>query len=230
VKQRSICASFRDAIHGVVHVVRSERNMRIHLLVGLLVVVLAGALGVTRVEMTALILTIGVMFVAELFNTAVEEVVNLITPDFHPLAGIIKNISAGAVLIAALTAVAVGYLVFIDYLIRLDELVLRRQIPLQYLIALSLAAVVMIIIGWKAGLGQTGLLRGGMPSGRTAVAFALAVAIRETSHGFPVVAAFALAALVGQSRVEGQIHTWWEVATGALVGACLTLVFFRLIA
>lgn len=228
MKRRSIYVSVSDALQGIIQVVRWERNMRIHLFIGLLVVIFATVLGVSRLEMVALITVIGVVFMAELFNTAVEEIVNLVTPDYYPLAGIIKNISAGAVLVAALISVAVGYLVFVDYILHLDELVFRQHIPLHYLIILTLVTITMVIIGWKAALGQDEFLRGGMPSGHTALAVALAVAIWETSQGFPVMAGFAIAALVAQSRVDGNIHNWWEVLTGALVGALLTLVFFRL--
>lgn len=228
MKSRSLLSSFNDAIQGVIHVVRSERNMRVHLALGLLVIILATVLGVSRVELIVLILTIGIMFVAELINTAIEEIVNLITLEYHPLAAIIKNISAGAVLISALIAASVGYLVFIDYFLRFDALVFRQVIPLHYLIILTLVTVVLIIIGWKASLGHTDLLQGGMPSGHTAIAFALAVAIWETSKGLPVVAGFGLAGLVGQSRVEGEIHNWWEVITGAAVGTLIALLFFRI--
>jgi diacylglycerol kinase (ATP) len=158
----------------------------------------------------------------------VEEVVDFVSPDFHPWAGLIKNISAGAVLIAAMTSVAVGYLVFIDYLLRLDALIFRQTIPLHYLIVLTLVTVVLVIIAWKAGLGREQLLRGGMPSGHAAVAFALAAAIWETSRGLPVFAGYALAALVAQSRIEGKIHSWLEVVTGALVGTLITLLFFQI--
>lgn len=228
VKDRSLYASFNDAIQGIIYVVRAERNMRIHVALGLLVVILATVLGVTRLELVALVLTIGGVFVAELINTAIEEVVNLITIDYHPLAAVIKNVAAGAVLVAAMTAASVGYLVFIDYFLRFDAVVFRQVIPLPYLIVLTLVTVVLVIISWKARLGQDQLLRGGMPSGHTAVAFALAIAIWETSQGLPVLAGFGLATLVGQSRVEGKIHNWVEVLTGACVGSLIALAFFRL--
>jgi diacylglycerol kinase (ATP) len=228
VKKRPILFSFNDAVQGIVHVARSERNMRIHIAIGLLVVIFATVLGVSRLEMLALVLTIGVMLMCEMINTAVEEVVDFVSPDFHPWAGLIKNISAGAVLIAAMTSVAVGYLVFIDYLLRLDALIFRQTIPLHYLIVLTLVTVVLVIIAWKAGLGREQLLRGGMPSGHAAVAFALAAAIWETSRGLPVFAGYALAALVAQSRIEGKIHSWLEVVTGALVGTLITLLFFQI--
>ncbi len=66
-----------------------------------------------------------------------------------------------------------------------------------------------------------------MPSGHTALAFVLATAIWQTGSGLPVIAGFALAALVAQSRIEGgEIHSWPEVVTGALVGIVVTLIFF----
>lgn len=227
MKHRSVYASVHDAVKGIVHVVRSEKNMRIHLALGLLVIILASVLGVPRVESMVLILTIGIMFVAELVNTAIEEVVNLITRDYHPLAGIIKNVSAGAVLVAALTAVCIGYLVFIDYFLHLDGLLFRQRLPLHYLIVLAVVTVSLVIIAWKA-TAQDGVRRGAMPSGHTAVAFAFAVAIWQTSQGLPVLAGFVLAGLVGHSKVEAKIHNWWEVLTGACVGSLLALLFFRL--
>lgn len=115
MKHRHLYDSVKDAIRGIFHVLRSERNMRIHMIAGISVIGLAGVLKIPRLEMLILLLTIGMMFVTELINTAFEEVVNLITEEYHPLAGIVKNIAAGAVLVAALTALGVGYIVFKDY-------------------------------------------------------------------------------------------------------------------
>jgi diacylglycerol kinase (ATP) len=117
VKHRSLYDSVKDALRGVLNVLRTERNMRIHAACGLLVIVLAKALAVTRLEFAILLLVIGMMFVAELVNTAVEKAVDLITKKYHPLAGMVKNIAAGAVLVAALVALWIGYLIFKDYIL-----------------------------------------------------------------------------------------------------------------
>lgn len=228
MKQRSIYFSFSDALQGIVYVVRTQKNMKVHLLTGLLVVILATVLGVSRLELTILLLTIGGVFAAEVINTALEELVNLITAEYHPLAGIIKNLAAGAVLVAALTALSVGYLVFIDYFLQFDSSVLRRSLPVHYLVVAAVVVVAFVIISLKSRFGREELLRGGMPSGHTAVAFSLATAIWQTSSGWPVVAGFALAALVGQSRVEGEIHKWWEVIAGALIGSLITFMLLQL--
>lgn len=228
MKQRPVYVSFNDALQGVIYVVRTQRNMKIHLMTGLLVIILATALGVSRVELMILLLTVGGVFVTEVINTALEEIVNLITYEHHPLAAIVKNVAAGAVLIASLISVSIGYLVFIDYILKFDSSVFRRALPVHYLIVMTIITVIFVIISLKARAGRGELLRGGMPSGHTAVAFVLATAIWQTDRGWPVVAGFALAALVGQSRVEGKIHNWWEVAAGALIGGLITFVLFQL--
>lgn len=227
-KNHSTLASFSKALEGVVYVVRQERNMRHHLSLGLLVLILAAVWGVSRLELIALILVIGAVFFAELMNTAVEEIVNLITLDYHPLAGIIKNISAGAVLVSAATAASVGYLIFVDSFLQVDILVSRQAISSQYLVVLSLVTIVLVIISWQAKLGQDHWLRAGRPSGQTAIAFALAVMIWQTSRGLPVLAGFVLASLVGKGRVEGKIHNWLEVSAGACIGSLIAFVFFKL--
>ncbi|HHY10161.1 MAG TPA: phosphatase PAP2 family protein [Firmicutes bacterium] len=228
MKKRPVYASFNDALQGVMYVVRTQRNMRVHLMTGLLVVILATALGVPRVELMILLLTVGAVFIAEVINTAVEEIVNLVTAEYHPLAAVAKNVAAGAVLIAALIAVCIGYLVFIDYFLKFDSSIFRRAIPVRYLIIMTIITVIFVIVSLKARTGRGELLRGGMPSGHTAVAFVLAAAIWQTSRGWPVVAGFVLAGLVAQSRVEGKIHNWWEVAAGALIGGLITFILFQL--
>ena len=228
MSSKNIYSSFNYAIQGVIYVLRTQRNMKVHFLIGIMVIILATVLSVPRTELMVLFLTIGGVITAELVNTAVEEVVNLVTQEYHPLAKIAKNVSAGAVLVSALTSVCIGYLVFIEYFLKFDATVFRQAFPVHYLIVMAVATVTFTIISLKAASGSDDLLRGGMPSGHTALAFALAVAIWQTSSGLPVVAGFALAALVGQSRVEGQIHNWWEVAAGACIGIFITSIFFQL--
>lgn len=75
----------------------------------IIVIGVASRVGLTPGEMAILILTIGVVFVAEILNTAVEKLVDLVSPDYHPLAKVAKDAAAGAVLAAAIIAVAVGY-------------------------------------------------------------------------------------------------------------------------
>lgn len=74
--------------------------------------------GITRGEWTAIVICIGLVIAAELFNSAIERLVDLVSPQRHPVAGQVKDIAAGAVLVCALAAIVVGLIVFIPYLTR----------------------------------------------------------------------------------------------------------------
>src|SRR5690242_8609822 len=108
----SLLDSFNYAFEGVIHVLRTQRNLRIHFLAAFLVLGAAIAPGVSRIQLIALVLAIAFVLVAEMLNTAIEGVIDVSTTSFDPIAKLAKDIAAGAVLIASITAVAVGFLVF----------------------------------------------------------------------------------------------------------------------
>src|SRR3954449_9191206 len=114
----AIFRSFNYAFEGVIHVLRTQRNMRIHFAIAAVVLVLAFVYDVTRLELIALMISIAFVLIAEMVNTAVEATIDLSTPSFDPLAKIAKDLAAGAVLIASINAIAVGYLVLADRLAR----------------------------------------------------------------------------------------------------------------
>lgn len=109
-KQPTLFESFHFASVGVLYVIRTQRNFRIHLVITLSVVVLGLWLGLPPVAWSTLLLTIGRVLIAEMFNTAAETLVDLASPDYHPLAKLVKDLAAGAVLLSALIAVVVGVL------------------------------------------------------------------------------------------------------------------------
>ena len=100
----SLVASFNYAFEGVIYVVRTQRNMRIHFLVALAVLPLGVVLGASRFEMLALMLSVSFVLIAEMFNTALEKAIDLATGTFDPVARAAKDIAAGAVLVAAVNA------------------------------------------------------------------------------------------------------------------------------
>ena len=108
----SIFESFNYAIEGIIHVLRTQRNMRIHFGAAVAVLVAALAFDVSRLELIALLIAIAFVLIAEMINTAVEAAVDVASTSFDPMAKLAKDIGAGAVLIAAINAIAVGYLVF----------------------------------------------------------------------------------------------------------------------
>jgi len=230
----SLLDSFNYAVEGIIHVLRTQRNLRIHFLAAVLVFAGAIAVGVSRLQLIALVIAIAFVLVAEMLNTAIEGVIDVSTTSFDPNAKLAKDMAAGAVLIASVTAVAVGFLVFQSAIGQrathvLDEV---RDAPADItLVALFL--VVLIVIATKAWTGRGTPLRGGLPSGHAAVAFAawIAVTYLIADHHRFVVSALTLimALLVAQTRVESGVHSTIEVVYGGVLGALVTLAVFQLL-
>jgi diacylglycerol kinase (ATP) len=197
------------------------------------VLVAAVAFGVSRLELMVLLLAITFVLVAELVNTAIEAAVDVASTSFDPMAKLAKDIAAGAVLIAALNAVAVGYLVFSGEVADRSSRFLDRlsDAPAE-LTLVSLAVTVIIVIALKAYTGRGTPLRGGLPSGHAAVAFAgwmaMTLVLDDSSHRFLISSlAFIMALLVAQTRVETGVHSATEVASGGALGAFVTLFLFQ---
>jgi undecaprenol kinase len=114
--RRSWPDSFRHAWHGLTHVFKTQRNLRVHLVACVLVYAVAAVLGVSAVELAILTLAMALVVVCEVLNTVLEVAVDLFIDGYHPLAKIAKDVAAGAVLTAAFFAVLVGILVFVPHL------------------------------------------------------------------------------------------------------------------
>ncbi|MEH7254735.1 diacylglycerol kinase family protein [Neobacillus niacini] len=110
--------SFSYAIAGIKTALQSERNMRIHFIVSLLVIGCGLFFSISKMEWLLVMLAIGGIFSLELINTAIERVVDLVTEEYHPLAKQAKDLAAGAVFIYAITAVLIGMIIFLPYVLR----------------------------------------------------------------------------------------------------------------
>jgi diacylglycerol kinase (ATP) len=228
----TIFDSFNNAFEGIIHVLRTQRNLRIHFAVAVLVIVLALIVNVTKLELIALLLSISFVLIAEMLNTAIESAIDIATTSFDPMAKLAKDIAAGAVLIAAVNALAVGYLVFSNKIADRSSSLLERlrEAPAE-LTLVALVLTVIVVIATKAFTGRGTPLRGGVPSGHAALAFAAWMAatyVADDNHRFLISSiALIMAFLVAQTRVESGVHSALEVTYGALVGALVTLVIFQ---
>ncbi len=230
--KRSIIDSFNYAVSGIILSIKSEKNMKIHYIIAIVVLGFGLFFDFTRVEFLILLYAITLVITMELINTAIENTVDMITKDYHPNARIAKDISAGAVLVAAVNAVIVGYLLFFDRLSQFSEVVLfkikRSPIHLTFL---ALLLVVLLTIGIKARYykGRGTHFQGGIVSGHAALAFCVATIITFLVENILVITlAFGLALLVAESRVEGKIHTFIEVVLGAALGIIIAILAFQI--
>ncbi len=223
-KNQSLYESFNNAINGLIEAVKSERNMRTHLITAVLVLLLGMILDLSRTELMILFFTISLVISLELVNTAIEKTIDLITKEYHPLARKAKDIAAAAVFMAALNAVAIGWFLFGQRLINITRSPLRQVINTHPadLIVVGLAVCFVIVIFLKGASGAKTPLKGGWPSGHATLAFGIATAIFFYSESLLVsVLGYVLAFLVAQSRVEGDIHNNLEVVAGAALGVLI---------
>jgi len=232
-KKDSLFMSFNRALKGVFYVFKTQRNMRIHLFIALVILIISIFLNLDRKEVIILSFTIFLILITEMFNTAVELAVDLVTDKFHPLVKTVKDITAGAVLFASINAVLVGYLIFFRKMHLsshfASSIFVKIQKSPEYITAICLAVILLLVFAGKAFFKQGAPLRGGMPSGHTAFAFALSTACAFISKSIVLgVLTLILAIMMGESRVRAGIHTKWEVFMGGLIGIIATILIFQI--
>jgi diacylglycerol kinase (ATP) len=117
MRAATLIASFRYAFAGLGYLLWTQRNAKIHTVIGLAAIAFGLILGLDHYEWLALVLTITIVLAAEGVNTALEAVVDLASPDYHPLAKIAKDVGAGTVLLTAIASVIIGLLLFLPHLL-----------------------------------------------------------------------------------------------------------------
>lgn len=224
---KNMIDSFNYAISGIVHGFKTQRNLKIHFTAGILVIISSIIFRITRLELIAVLFSITLVVFAELINTALEHIVDMITEDYHPSAQKAKNVAAGAVLVTALNALLVGFLVFYTRLWNLQYSLDYSTVLPSHLMLGSMIIVLFIVIMIKSARNTGNYLQGGMPSGHTALSFSLFASITLFS-GHPLLASFAFiqAILVTESRLEANIHTVSEVVVGAMLGFFITVAVY----
>lgn len=231
MKMKKILDSFNNAINGVIETVRTERNMKIHIAAAIAVLIACFFFNVSKTEFLILTITIAMVFAAEIINTAIEAIIDMTTNYYHPLAKTAKNAAAGAVLVIAINAVIVGYVIFWDKLADFSYRAVRCIKTAQpYTIFLILSIVCLATIIVKAIFGEGTPLKGGMPSGHSALSFSIATAISLiTEEPICIMLSVILALITAQSRVDSEVHTVLEVVVGAIFGTILTIFLFTLL-
>jgi diacylglycerol kinase (ATP) len=246
LRNKNLFESFFHAFEGLSHVLWTQKHVRSQLFMVILVFMLSFTVHLSTLEFLFVLSAVCLVMLAELFNTAIEVVVNMITLEYHPLAKIAKDVAAAGVLMASFYAVIVGGGIFFYSNQRLPTLLHSKQslphalttmlIHLEHIKIAHPSSVVIIFLCFSVlsilvALGKSqknhgSILQGGAVSGHTAVAFMLCTAIILYSDFNLTISIFAvvLALLVAQSRVEGKIHTLTEVLWGAVFAIILMTI------
>ena len=199
---------------------RWDWHMRFICLMGAAVMLVSALLRVSRTDVLLLLLAISLVVLAEVFNRAIEVVVDLVSPSYHPMAKAAKDVAGAGVLVATIfgTVVALGIFVNADSLKALQGLPTRPEPHILHVGLVGIVTVVAAVILGKLWGGHGSLTRGGLVSAHSALAFFCFVSILFMTPDVIVRAlGFVLALLVAQSRLDAGIHTVREVVIGILV-------------
>lgn len=229
--RKTLVQSFNWAIEGLVFALKTQRNLKVHFAFAALALTASLLFDLTKLEIIAVLFAISLVIVAELFNTAVEVAVDLATNgDEHSLAKIAKDVSAGAVLIAALNSIFIGFLVFFKKFYPFTGKIISiiGKAP-EYLTGIAIIFVFGVTLILKIVIGEGTPARGGWPSIHSAIAGSLFTSITILSKNLLVgTLGFILALLVLQARVEKEIHTTFEVVSGFIIGIFITIFLFQI--
>jgi diacylglycerol kinase len=221
--------SFVYALEGLKHTVVTQRNMRIHFLAALGVLLLSLYLPMSKSEVLILFVTIILVLFAELINTAVEAVVDMVTEEYHPLAKVAKDVAAGAVLLTAGLAVIVGISVFYPYL---NALFTRLLASTSYKAHMGLAIIIvfdffltLFLKGWLHRIEKHAL----EPSMTSSISFCVSTLIILVIGNFfiTLLVLVLLSMLVGM-RLRYQ-RKRVSVAIGALLGVLIAFIGLKLL-
>lgn len=218
------------AIEGILHAAKTQRHLRYHYFSASAILLVSYVLGVSRIEFLIIALSVIAVLLTEMFNTAIETLVDMVSPELSEKARIAKDISAGAVLVTAFGVAVIGYIILFPYLrdaFHAGISITKHTKEEIALIAFILVLILVIIT--KSYFGKGLPLRGGMPSGHAALAFSAWVATTYITENFIAsLLSFAIAVAIAQSRVGTGPHTVWEVVLGSLMGASVTFLLFRI--
>lgn len=230
-KNIGVTEKFNVAFEGIFETIRTERHMKFHCFCTIIIFILSLFLDIGKYEALAIILSVSLIWIAELFNTAIESCVDMITEKYHPLAKRAKDIAAGAVLVAALNALFVGYIVFEKKIVmNMREVFFILKSSYQHTVLTIFVLVIIIVISIKAISGKGTALRGGFPSGHSALATSILTLITSLTDNPKIFfLTLILTILVIHSRIEGKIHTFFETMVGGFLGWAITYLILVLV-
>lgn len=230
-KRSSFVESFNCAIEGLIYVIKTQRNMRVHLLLAIFALICGVVLRLDGIDFLFVCLAITLVLWSEMMNTGVELQIDLISETYHPLAKIVKDIFAGAVLLASTFAVLVAYLILAKkFDIPVQIGISRIQASPWNISFICLTIVLVVAILMKILLQRGTPFYGGMPSVHAAVAFGIWILVTLLSASTIIaILSLVVALMVAQNRVTMGAHNYKEVAVGALLGSLLSLTLYQLI-
>jgi len=231
MKNKTLIDSFNNAADGLWYSIKTERNIRIHIVAAFAVLILSMFYNIGNTEFLIVCVTIALVIICELFNTAIEVLTDTLIDIKHPKVKVVKDISAAAVFLSAVLSLIVAYFVFFDKVsVSLESIILRLRNAPIHITAIAVVVTFMSVFVIKAYSKKGTTFSGGMPSGHSALAISVTTAVALWTDNAVITILFLLVSLlVIQSRYEGKLHTLLELIVGAFLGFSITLLIFQLL-
>lgn len=231
-KNKTMFSAMHYAINGIIGAFKSERNLRIHYLIGMCVFLFSLFFDFTKTEFACLCLTVGFVIFAEMINTAVEAVVDLLTDTYNEHAKVAKDVAAGAVLLAAAVSVVVAYFLFIDKITDATTVLLDTIIGSPVHIFATILFIVIIAIVILKGIYKEKNKRytKAFPSARITLSCAMAMyAWLITESEIVAAISFLLCLMIAQMKLERKTTTIVQAILSGLLGILLVIIVFQLV-
>lgn len=212
-KNIGVTEKFNVAFEGIFETIRTEKHMKFHCFCTIVIFILSLFLDIGKYEALAVIVSVSLIWVVELFNTAIESCVDMVTEKYHPL------------------ALFVGYIVFEKKIIlNMRDIFSILKTSYQHTVLSIFILILITVICIKAITGKGTALRGGFPSGHSALATSILTLITSLTDNPKIFfLTLILTILVIHSRIEGKIHTFFETMVGAFLGWAITYLILVLV-
>lgn len=231
-KNHDLLSSFNSAIEGFFHILKTERNFKIHIFISVIVIGGSLFLKIPLTEFLIILIFISLVLGTEILNTSIEHLSNMVSSENHKEIKVIKDISASSVLVTSFFSFIAGYLIFVKYFPsgwrNIFENITKSH---WYFTLTALIIIVSLSLLLKFSIEKKFSLSGGMPSIHSVISFSIWTAISIlTFREIPIISflVLILAIWVAQSRVSKKIHKTEEVIIGALTGIFLTILLFQI--
>lgn len=230
-KNKTLFSAMKHSLNGIIHAFKTERNLRIDYLIGALVLICSLFFDFSKTEMICLLLTIGFVIFAEMINSTVEYVVDLITDEYNENAKAAKDIAAGGVLIAGGISVIVAYFLFVDKISNASTTLLHSILSSRSHLLVTILFVILLLTVVIKGL----LTKKGddyvesFPSSRVSISFGLATYLYIITDSFLVGGiSLALAFIISSLKKEKDKVSTLHLIISALLGIIIVLAVYQI--
>ncbi len=230
-KNKNFFTAMGHAIDGVICAFKTERNLRIDYIIGLFVLISSLFFDFTKTEFACLCLTIGFVIFAEMINSTVEYVVDLITDKFDDRAKAAKDIAAGGVFVSSIVAVVVAYFLFVDKIYMATNTVLSTILSSKlYILFTILFATIILTVILKGIFSKRKDYIVSYPSARVTLAFAMTTYVYLiTKSMFVGAISFLLSLIIAQIKVENEKTKPIYMIFSAMLGVLLVLIIYQIV-